>query len=110
MQVEALCGLIESLILINDDILIYTGFLLDELLERRDERINRIIELSAAIVDGPYIDKLNDGIGIRGSSNQKLHVFKYHDKYCGMDTCKREVQTILYGNKLLTIGIPEVMK
>lgn len=110
LQVEALCGLIESLILINDDILIYTGFLLDELLERRDERINRIIELSAAIVDGPYIDKLNDGIGIRGSSNQKLHVFKYHDKYCGMDTCKREVQTILYGNKLLTIGIPEVMK
>lgn len=110
LQVEALCGLIEALALISDDILIYTGFSLDELVERHDEHINRIIALSAAIVDGPYIDELNDGIGLRGSSNQKLHVLKYHEKYCGMDACRREVQTVLYGNKLLTIGIPEVKK
>ena len=32
LQVEALCGLVEALALISDDILIYTGFLLDELI------------------------------------------------------------------------------
>lgn len=110
LQVEALCELIEALSLISDDILIYTGFSMVELIERHDEHINRIIALSAAIIDGPYIDELNDGIGVRGSSNQELHVFKYHEKYRGMDACKREVQTVLYGNKLLTIGIPEVKK
>ena len=52
--------------------------------------------------------EMNDGIGIRGSSNQTLHVFKHRERYCGLDTCKREVQNILYGNKLITIGIPEV--
>ena len=110
LQSKALCELVEALSLICDDILIYTGFSMDELIGRHDEHINRIITLSAAIVDGPYIDELNDGIRIRGSSNQELHVFKYYEKYRGMDTCKRELQTVLYGNKLLTIGIPEVKK
>lgn len=57
-----------------------------------------------------YIEELNDGVGARGSSNQKIHIFKYQEKYCGLDTCRRELQTVLYGNKLLTIGIPAVKK
>lgn len=108
LQIEALCDLIEELVLVADDILIYTGYTLNELVERHDDRINRVISLCSAIVDGPYIDELNNGIGLRGSSNQKLYVFKHYERYCGLDTGKREVQTVLYGNKLLTIGIPEV--
>ena len=100
--------MLEELVLVTDDILIYTGYTLNELVERHDEQIDRVISLCSAIVDGPYIDELNDGIGLRGSSNQKIHVFKNYEKYCGLDTCRREVQTILYGKKLLTIGIPEV--
>lgn len=108
LQIEALCSLLEEIVLITDDILIYTGYTLNELVQRHDERIDRVISLCSAIVDGPYIDNLNDGIGLRGSSNQNLHVFKHYERYRGMDTCKREVQTVLYGNKLLTIGVPEV--
>ena len=108
LQAGALCDLLDELVEFSDDILIYTGYTLNELVERHDERINRIISLCSAIVDGSYIDDLNDGIGLRGSSNQKLHVFKHHERYCGLDACKREVQAILYGNKLLTIGIPEM--
>ncbi len=110
LQADALCDLIEKLTLISDDILIYTGFTLNELLDRHDRCVDRIIALSAAIVDGPYVDELNDGIGIRGSSNQKLHVFRHHELYRGLDACKREIQTVLYGNSMLTIGIPEVKK
>lgn len=110
LQVEALCDLVEALAIISDDILIYTGFSLDELIERNDKYINRIIALSTAIVDGPYIEELNDGIGARGSSNQKIHIFKHQERYCGLDACRRELQTVLYGNKLLTIGIPKVKK
>lgn len=108
LQIEALRDLVEELVLIVDDVLIYTGYTLNELVERHDVRIDRVISLCSAIVDGPYVNEMNDGIGIRGSSNQTLHVFKHHERYCGLDTCKREVQNILYGNKLLTIGIPEV--
>ena len=108
LQIEALCDLIEELVLVADDILIYTGYTLNELIEQHNDRIDRVISLCSAIVDGPYIDELNDGIGLRGSSNQKLHVFKHCERYCGLDAGKREVQTVLYGNKLLAIGIPEV--
>lgn len=108
LQIEALCELFEKLVLITDDILIYTGYTLNELAARHDERIARAISLCSAIVDGPYIDELNDGIGLRGSSNQRLHVFRHHERYQGLDRCDRAVQTVLYGRKLLTIGIPEV--
>ncbi|MCD7822948.1 MAG: radical SAM protein [Oscillospiraceae bacterium] len=110
LQPDALCDLVEELALISDDILIYTGFTLDELAAMHDENVDRIIAQSSAIVDGPYVDELNDSIGIRGSSNQKLHVFRHHELYRGLDACKREVQTVLYGNSMLTIGIPEVKK
>lgn len=108
LQAEALCSLVEGLALITDDILIYTGFSLEELLALQNESVNRVIRRVAAIVDGPYVEEQNDGIGIRGSSNQTIHVFKHHHKYRGMDTCRRAVQTVLSGNKLLAIGIPEV--
>lgn len=110
LQIKALCDLIEELVLVADDVLIFTGYTLNELVGRHDDRIDRVISLCSAIVDGPYVDELNDGIGLRGSSNQKLHVFKHYERYSGLDTGKREVQTVLYGNKLLTIGIPEVKK
>lgn len=107
---QALCDLLEELISISDDILIYTGYTLSQLHERHDPYIDRVIELCAAIVDGPYVDSLNDGLGLRGSSNQSIHVFRYKERYQGMDSCKRQVQNVLYANRLLTIGIPEVKR
>lgn len=54
------------------DIILFTGFLFDEIeLNIRSELMN-LVDL---LIDGPYIDELNDNVGLRGSSNQKLHFF-----------------------------------
>jgi anaerobic ribonucleoside-triphosphate reductase activating protein len=55
-------------------IIIYTGYYLKELYEQNNPEINEIIDsLSDIIIDGPYIDDLNDGKSLRGSSNQTVH-------------------------------------
>lgn len=104
---ESLSELIEMLIGISDDILIFTGYTLEELKDRNDESINRVLMLCSALIDGPYIKVLNNNIGLRGSSNQRCWVFRHHDKYADIEVLERHYQSIMYGNTLLTIGIPK---
>ena len=53
------------------DIWIYTGYKLDELLNKKNETITNILGLCDYIVDGLFIEKLKDvTIAFRGSSNQ----------------------------------------
>lgn len=104
---EALNALVQSLALLNDDILIFTGYTIEDLEARKCTEIDSILNACAALVDGPYIKELNDGRGLRGSSNQRFWVFKHEEKYEGIETVERKLQPIIYGQKVLTIGIPQ---
>ncbi len=104
---EALNALVKALSEINDDILIFTGYTLEELRSYNKNAINSVLDMCAAIVDGPYIKELNDDHGLRGSSNQRCNVFRYPEKYADIDNVERQLQTIIYGEKVLTIGIPQ---
>ena len=60
------------------------------------------------LIDGPYIEELNDGKGLRGSSNQRLHFltnkllpFKEHLEKGG-----RNNEVILESNGMHIVGIP----
>lgn len=103
---EALNTLTCALATISDDILIFTGYTLEELREKNSEAISSILETCAAIIDGPFIKDLNERKGLRGSSNQKCWVFKHHDRYAGIMEEERSLQNILYDKGVLTIGIP----
>jgi hypothetical protein len=37
------------------------------------------------LIDGPYIESLNDDSGLRGSSNQRVHILKPNPKYEGFN-------------------------
>ena len=52
-----------------EDILVYTGFLIDELEDKID-----ILNLIGVLIDGPYVEELNDDYPLRGSSNQKIYI------------------------------------
>ena len=104
---ESLNAMVKSLAEICDDILIFTGYTIEELKALQLESIDSVLAICAALVDGPYIKELNNNIGLRGSTNQRCWIFKHHDKYEGIETSERTLQTILYGNKVLTIGIPQ---
>lgn len=103
----ALNALVRSLVSICDDILIFTGYTIEELRARESEDVDSVLNTCATLIDGPYIQDLNDNKGLRGSSNQRCLIFKYHDRYQGIETSDRTLQNVMYGNKMLTIGIPQ---
>lgn len=55
-------------------VLLYTGRTLDRLNANGGTAVARVLAAVDILVDGPYVAALNDGIGWRGSSNQKIHV------------------------------------
>lgn len=104
---EALNAMVQSFVSICDDILIFTGYTIEELRIQKNEAIDSVLNTCAALIDGPYIKELNDNKGLRGSSNQRCLIFKHHDRYKGIETSDRTLQNIMYGKNVLTIGIPQ---
>nr|WP_300819307.1 4Fe-4S single cluster domain-containing protein [uncultured Acetatifactor sp.] len=103
----SLNALVQSLAGICDDILIFTGYTIEELRAQESETVDSVLNICAVLIDGPYIQELNENKGLRGSSNQRCLIFKYHDRYQGIENSDRTLQNIMYGNKVLTIGIPQ---
>jgi len=109
-QAEEVLELISHLQEICHDILLYTGFTLPELctvLSR--EQYKRLKKDIAVLIDGRYIDELNDNKSpLIGSTNQMVHFFdeslkpKY-DEYCRLN--ERRVQNIFYDKNMISVGI-----
>ena len=54
-------------------IFVWTGYVLDELVKRKDERINHILSQVDVLIDGPYIEAERDiTLELRGSKNQRI--------------------------------------
>lgn len=109
LQAEPLEKLVELLKEnISGDILIYTGYTLEELREIKSDSINNILNNISVLIDGPYVEELNDNKGIRGSNNQRVHIMNpsYEHLYEGAEYCVREVENIFYSNNVIHAGIP----
>lgn len=79
MQEDLLDLLIELCDLGFEDIILYTGYKIEELSdEQRD-----VLAYLSVIIDGEYVDELNDNKPLRGSSNQRVFIVntKYKDLY-----------------------------
>lgn len=54
-------------------IFVWTGYTLEELINKNDERIKHILSQINMLIDGPYIESERDiTLVLRGSKNQKL--------------------------------------
>lgn len=51
-------------------VIVYTGFLLEEL--RQMPSAAPLLEQTDLLIDGPYVQELDDGKSLRGSSNQRV--------------------------------------
>ena len=91
-------------------IIIYTGYTLRELLELNNRMVDQIVtRLADMIIDGEYIEELNDGKSLKGSSNQKVHFITdryipYKDLYDGDN---RDVQVFVSDDEAFFVGIPD---
>ena len=99
----------------NLGVIIYTGYYLDEIKQMKNPMVDEIIDkFSDIIVDGPYIEELNDGCALRGSSNQKVHFLtERYKKYADLYAAKgRKCEVRIKGRHAVMLGVPtrEILK
>lgn len=72
-QAEALLPIAEFVKKQGKHLMIYSGYLYEELQERGDEAIRRLLELADILVDGPFVlAQRNLTLPYRGSENQRV--------------------------------------
>jgi anaerobic ribonucleoside-triphosphate reductase activating protein len=107
-QAEELCLLLELVHPMIHDILVYTGYTLDEAKEILPGTYSRIAQNIGALIDGRYVDELNDSkTPLMGSTNQALHFFdeSLKVKYERYTAGGRQIQNVYFDEKLLSVGI-----
>jgi anaerobic ribonucleoside-triphosphate reductase-activating protein len=104
-QAKELLQLIDSL---DSDleVLAFSGYKIDEL--RNDCEKGQLLDKIDVLIDGEYIDSLNDGVSaLIGSTNQRIHILNNEakDKYEQYISEGRKIQTFVYEYKTLLVGI-----
>lgn len=111
LQLDALYSLVKN---IKDNsnlsIIVYTGYTINELRELNDSKVKQLIDgMIDILIDGEYVDELNDGVALRGSSNQTVHFLS--ERYKGFEEMytfkKRDAEILVSDKDLFFVGIPE---
>lgn len=91
------------------DILIYTGYTYDELTTLFGfENMKTFQQLCDVLVDGRYVDALNDNCsGLRGSTNQTIHYFNQNLRPLYEDYLAqgRTISNYAVGTSVVSVGI-----
>lgn len=107
-QALALFELLELITKVSDDILIYTGYRIEELSARRDPATDGVLKTVSVLIDGAYIEAQNNGSVLRGSSNQRIHVVnkKYEKRYKRyLAETHNQIQNFTTLNGVISVGI-----
>ena len=108
-QAKELLELVKLLRLISSDILVFSGYTHQELLKNTTQR--EILNEIAVLVDGPYIEPLNNALPLRGSSNQNLLLFDltHESRYADyLNTEKKRIQNFYFDDQTVSVGIHDV--
>lgn len=111
LQIDALYALVKSIKKnSNLSVIIYTGFTLNELQKMDNEEVNELLnKMVDILIDGEYVDELNDGVALRGSSNQKVNFLSDRYKNCAdmYSSKNRNAEIMISDKELFFVGIPE---
>ena len=91
------------------DIMVYTGYTLQELQQQNNVNINYILSNIDLLIDGEYIEELNHNKIYRGSDNQQIWFLsaKYLPFKEKMEnTCNRSLEFVFRNGEVFTIGLP----
>ncbi len=107
-QAHELVDLLSQINKLSDDILLYTGYTLQELHDRSDEDTEKALSKIAVLIDGEYIEDKNNNELIRGSSNQQIHILKpcMEEKYRHyLDHQHNQIQNFTTSDGIVSVGI-----
>lgn len=109
LQAEALVDLIEKIRMKKDmGVIIYTGNTWEELKASEDKYVQELLVRCDLLVDGAYVEELNDGKNLRGSSNQRAIPLtpRYEKDAAGYGTEEAKVEIVVHEDKIRLIGVP----
>jgi anaerobic ribonucleoside-triphosphate reductase activating protein len=107
-QPKELDELVRYLATVSKDILIYSGFKYDELTEMDSDNIKSILKSIAVLIDGQYVDELNNGVTLRGSENQNIIILndRFREKYENyLETTHNQIQNFTTADGIVSVGI-----
>lgn len=93
-----------------DDILVYSGYTLEQLRARRDKSTDDALAAISVLIDGEYVAELDDGEdNLAGSRNQRVifldeRVRPTYEKYRKRE---RKMQQFRTDDKAIAVGIPD---
>jgi anaerobic ribonucleoside-triphosphate reductase activating protein len=82
---------------------VYSGYTIEELIERGFYKHLKLIDV---LVDGRYVDDLNNNEVWKGSSNQRIILLTNRYKNIALER-NRKLQFIVVNNEFFVIGIPK---
>ena len=91
-------------------VIIYTGFLREQLEKHENTGVQRLLQHADILIDGHYLKELDDGKPYRGSSNQKIHLLtdryksNFEEYYNG--TNKRNIEIDIKKDNVYMVGVP----
>lgn len=110
MQIDGLHSLLDGIRRSTAlGVIIYTGYTVAELHAMQDQKVEDILSgLADIVIDGEYVDELNDGVALKGSSNQTVHFITsrylpYRQIY---EEKTRNTEVVASTKDLFLIGIP----
>lgn len=104
-QADELTDLLKRVADISQDVILYTGYQIKEL---TSEAQIKLLDRISVLIDGEYKEELNDGVFLRGSSNQIIHILsdQYRDKYEKyIRGNHNEIQNFMINNEVISVGI-----
>ena len=89
------------------DLICFTGYRYEHLLRNPPNKgIPELLAQVDVLVDGPFVQSLNDSVGLRGSSNQRVIHLTSKLKGYELEAQKREVEITITNGELALMGIP----
>lgn len=93
-------------------VIVYSGFLYETLKQKAEEdaSVRAFLTEIDLLIDGPYVETLNDNLPYRGSANQRLLPLteRYRDAIGSYFKGRngREIEIQISGSHTLMIGVP----
>lgn len=110
LQATALTEMVQAARAIRDlSVICFTGFTIEQLQSHQSTTgVDEFLDEIDVLIDGQYVASADDGLGLRGSANQRVHHLTSRLSACGYDFTgrARAVEIRVTDRDLLLVGVP----
>jgi anaerobic ribonucleoside-triphosphate reductase activating protein len=108
MQAEALNELVSIVHKNKKDVnvICFSGFTYDFLKKKTEKGIHDFLNQIDLLIDGPYIEEFNNGLGLRGSTNQRMIHITNRLSDISLEDNPRKIEIDMSDGEAFIIGVP----